>query len=197
LGAVQRSPRRRPATGAHADRSSSSTGLKLRWDIVSYDFTVSPVTVSGGGAASAKASDGSAITVTGSGTFGGGKTKVTGGGAWTTYNRAGSMTGTGKYTVKALEGFVSAPGVFGDTTGKYQLTDQIGDSANAHAGVAVLRIAYSDGSQGTLTVSSRQAGTPTSVFMGITATKSFVGYWEVEAAKSGVDGNRAIFHVLP
>jgi hypothetical protein len=72
----------------------------------------------------------------------------------------------------------------------------IGDSADAHAGLALLRVAYSDGSQGTITISSRQAGTPLSVFMGITATKGFVGYWVHQAPVAGEDGERALFHVF-
>jgi hypothetical protein len=176
--------------------TSSRAGLTIRWDIVGYDFQATPVTVSPGGRASAKASDRSAITLTGSGTFGGGATKVTRGGNWTTLGPGGRMTGSGTYKVKTLIGFFAAPGTFGDASGKYQLVDQIGDSANAHAGLLILRVVYSDGSQGTLTISSRQAGTPLSVFMGITATKGFVGYWLLQPARAGVDGNRALFHVL-
>jgi hypothetical protein len=153
------------------------------------------VTVSAGGSASAKASDRSAIALTGSGTFGGAATKVAGGGNWTTLGPTGRATGSGTYKVTALIGFFAAPGSFGDTSGKYQLVDQIGDSADAHAGLAVLRVAYSDGSQGTITISSRQAGTPASVFMGITVTKGFVGYWLHQAPADGVDGERALFHV--
>jgi hypothetical protein len=184
------------AVGAPATSVSSPAALKLRWDIVSYNFAVTPVTVSTGGKASAKASDRSTITLTGSGTFGGAATNVTGGGNWTTLNPAGRTTGSGTYTVKELVGFFAAPGTFGDPTGTYQLADQIGNSTSAHAGLAILRIAYSDGSQGTLIISSRQAGTPSSVFTGITATKDYVGYWLLQAAKAGVDGNRTLFHVV-
>src|SRR5712692_8722055 len=41
----------------------------VRWDLVSVDFTASPVTVSAGGSAAALANDGSLIKLTGSGTF--------------------------------------------------------------------------------------------------------------------------------
>jgi hypothetical protein len=79
-------------------QTSSRAGLTIRWDIVSYDFQATPVTVSPGGSASAKASDGSAITLTGSGTFGGGPTKVSGGGTSRTFARSGRMTGDGTRT---------------------------------------------------------------------------------------------------
>ena len=181
--------------GARVRASSESAvaGLRIRWDIVSYNFATTPVTVSAGGEASAKASDRSAIVLTGSGVFGGAPTNVSGGGKWTTLGPTGAVTGSGTYQAKVLVSFYAAPGVFGDATGRYQLADQISDPAAAHAGLATLRIAYSDGSQGVLTISSRQAGTPPSVFMGITATKGSVGYWIHQAAEPAVDGERTLF----
>ncbi len=170
--------------------------IRFRWDIVSYTFGAAPVTVSMGGKASAKASDRSTIVLTGTGTFGGTPTNVTGGGTWTTLGSTGGVIGAGTYKVKALIGFFAAPGSFGDVTGTYQLSDQIGDSADAHAGLALLRIAYSDGSQGILTISSRQAGSPPSVFMGITATKGFAAYWIHQPPVPDVDAERALFHVV-
>jgi hypothetical protein len=106
------------------------------------------------------------------------------------------MTGSSTYKVKALVGFFAAPGAFGDAGGKYQLVDQVGGSAVARAGLALLRVAYSDGSQGTVTISSRQAGTPLSVFMGITVTKGFVGHWVHQAPVAGEDGERVLFHLV-
>jgi hypothetical protein len=75
--------------------------------------------------------------------------------------------------------------------------DTIGDRADSRAGLAILRISYSDGSRGTLTVSCHLQGTPASVFEGITASKSFIDYWSREADVPGVDANRTIFHVVP
>jgi hypothetical protein len=173
----------------------SGTGLTIRWDIVSYDFQATPVTVSAGGDASSKAPDRSGIQLSGSGTFGGAPTNVTGGGDWTTFGANGRASGSGTYTVKALLEFFAAPGVFGDASGQYQLVDRIGDSAEAHPGLALLRVAYSDGSQGVLTISSRQAGTPATVFMGITATKGYVAYWIHQPPEPGVDGERTLFHI--
>lgn len=184
------------AARARAGDLPRATGLTIRWDVASYNFSAAPVSVSAGGRASARASDGSRITFTGSGTFGGSPGGVTGGGAWTTVDPQGNVTGSGTYEVKALVSFVGAPGTFGEATGKYLLIDQIGDSADAHAGLAVLRIAYSDGSPGSLVVGSRLVGTPPPVFVGITATKGFVAYWQREAPAAGKNANRALFHLV-
>ena len=174
-----------------------SARLTFRWDIVSDDFSARPVTVSMGGKATASASDDSKITLTGAGTFGGRPTNVTGGGSWQIADANGNQTGSGTYKVKSLVAFVVAPGTFGDPTGRFALADQIGNSADAHAGLAVLRVAYSDGSQGILVLSSFQVGTPPPRLMGITATKGFVAYWQRQAPRVGVDGNRTLFHVTP
>src|SRR5712691_6073557 len=68
--------------------SAFADGDHVRWDIISVNFPpASPLTVSAGGIAMAKANDGSQITLTGSGTFkapGNSQEKnATGGGAWT------------------------------------------------------------------------------------------------------------------
>ena len=62
-----------------------------------------------------------------------------------------------------------------------------------------------DGSKGILVVSCDlpgnpppgPAGSPDSLFEGITASKGFVDYWNRSAPAPGVDGNRTIFHVIP
>jgi hypothetical protein len=41
------------------------------------------------------------------------------------------------------------------------------------------------------------AGSPHSIFEGITASKGFVDYWNRAAPVPKVDGNRTLFHVLP
>ena len=77
--------------------------------------------------------------------------------------------------------------------------DVTGVAADARAGLAVLRIAYSDGDQGVLVVSCDQPGTPTNlpIFEGITVTKGFVDYWNRVAPESVPPfGNRTTFHVL-
>jgi hypothetical protein len=76
--------------------------------------------------------------------------------------------------------------------------DLIGDPAERSAGLVVLRVAYSDGEQGTLVVSCHLVGTPDSVFEGITASKGFVDYWNREAPVGGFapgNANRTLFHV--
>jgi hypothetical protein len=41
------------------------------------------------------------------------------------------------------------------------------------------------------------AGSPDTLFEGITASKGFVDYWNRAAPVPNVDGNRTLFHVLP
>ncbi len=61
----------------------------------------------------------------------------------------------------------------------------------------MVRIAYSDGSEGTLVVSCHIVGTPDAVFEGVTASKGFVEYWNREAppAPPG-NADRTTFHVV-
>jgi len=166
--------------------------ITIRWDLISLDFSTNPVTAREGGIASARAQDGSKITLTGQGTFDSfdPTDDVTGGGKWTTFDPRGERTGSGDYQVVGLVSFIGAPGRTG-------VIDTIGDRADSRAGLAILRISYSDGSRGTLTVSCHLQGTPASVFEGITASKSFIDYWNRELDVPGVDANRTIFHVVP
>ncbi len=161
----------------------------VRWDIVH----VIPPNVTAGGMASALAQDGSQITVTGSGTFAiddGELENPRGSGTWTTTDPSGTVTGTGTFVVTEAVVFKVAPGTFPSG-----LNDMIGNSANARPGFAVLKIAYSDGSKGTLDVSCSLVGTPASVGEGITASKGFVNFFNRSAPVSGVDANRTLFHV--
>jgi hypothetical protein len=155
-------------------------GTRVRWDLVSASATG---VISPGGQEEAKANDGSTITMTGSGTFVPGKpAKVTGGGVWTA---TGSVAGNGTYQVTRLVSFTKAPGTLSG------VTDAIGNLADASAGLVVLRIAYSDGSHGVLTVSCMlPVGSPKSMFEGITATKGFVDFWNT------VPVNGTLFHIL-
>src|SRR5262249_52533382 len=99
-------------------------------------------------------------------------------------------TGNGNYRVTALVIFTLAPGT------PPLPHDNIGNLADNRAGLAILRIKYSDGSKGTLVVSCHLVGTPDSVFEGITASKGFVDYWNRQAppAPPG-NANRTTFHV--
>jgi len=165
--------------------SAKTAGLQnalMRWDIISVDFVT--LTASAGGTASAFANDNSKITLTGTGTFrsNSGKSQaVTGGGTWET------STGSGTYEVTGFVSFVVAPGTFP------LAHDNIGNPADARAGLAVLKISYDDGSDGVLIVSCTIAGTPAAVFEGITATKAYVDYLRPDVP--GND-NRTVFHVL-
>jgi len=173
-----------------------SQAAHIRWDIVHFT-SFSPPTFEAGGFASAHANDTTTITLTGSGTFvapaGGGGTSsaATGGGMWETFDASGVSTGTGMYQVTGLVRWEEAPGSSGSGT-----IDNIAPIANARAGLAVLRIEYSDGEHGVLTVSCALAGTPDSVFEGITASKGFVDYWNRVAPLPNIDGNRTNFHVV-
>lgn len=174
-------------------KGPSGKNALMRWDIVSVDFATG--TVSAGGQASARAEDGSKITLTGAGTFRsnpGKSQNVTGGGNWTTFAPDGTtVTGSGTYRVSRFVSFVLAPGT------PPLPNDAIGRRENIRAGLLHVRIAYSDGSKGVLVVSCHLVGTPDSVFEGITASKGFVDYWNREAppAPPG-DANRTLFHVL-
>ena len=168
------------------------TGLTIRWDIISLTGGAPPGPINAGGVSSAHAPDGTKITLKGSGTFGGLSTRVTGGGDWTTYDPSGAQSGSGTYKVVSLVSFIQAnfqspPPVF---------VDNIGDANHKGAnGTAVLRIAYSDGSQGVLTVGCHGPGAPPGIFEGIAVTKGYKTYYNVAAPAGGVDANRTIFHV--
>jgi len=166
---------------------------KMRWDIISVDFNTR--TGSAGGSASARANDGSKITLKGSGTFKPGDPEdVTGGGTWTTFDPSGAMTGSGTYEVKRLVKFDLAPGTFP------LATDNIGNPLDFRAGLAFLRIRYSpDGQSGILVVSCAAGGTsPPTIFEGITVSKGFVDYWNREVPPAPpADANRTNFHVVP
>ncbi len=175
----------RPA-GLSPSFSASANNHHMRWDIISVDFAT--LTLSAGGVASARANDGSKITLTGSGTYRsnpGNPQDVTGGGTWQT------STGSGTYQVTAFVRFEVADGTFP------LQHDNVGNPADVRAGLLVVRVAYSDGSEGTLVVSCHINGTPDAVFEGVTASKGFVDYWNREAppAPPG-NANRTAFHVI-
>jgi len=171
-----------PNAGTLPATAAGSQNSLMRWDLISVDFVA--LTASAGGTASAFANDNSKITLTGTGTFrsnSGNSQNVTGGGTWET------STGSGTYEVTGFVSYVVAPGTFP------LAHDNIGNPADARAGLAVLKISYNDGSDGVLTVSCTIAGTPAAVFEGITATKGYVDYLRPDVP--GND-NRTVFHVL-
>jgi hypothetical protein len=163
-------------------------GIRVRWDIISVDFSTG--TLSPGGVASARANDGSKITLTGSGTFStdGG---TNGGGNWTTFNSEGAETGSGTYRTKGLVIWVPAPGT------PPLPHDNVGDREDESAGLVVLKVRYSDDTAGVLSFSCHLKGTPDTVFEGITTTKGNIDYWNREAPPPPPgNANRTNFHVL-
>lgn len=178
------------AWAAHVD--------KIRWDIPIVDFATSPLTLLPGGHSSAIANDGTSITLKGSGTFRPNSSKprdVTGGGTWETFAEDGvTVTGSGTYQVTGLVSFVLAPA----PSPPAPFIDTICSDCMLHSGLALLRIAYSDGSQGVLVLSCNTPGegTPESVFEGITVTKDSIDYWNRHNPVPGVDGNRTLIHIL-
>ena len=119
---------------------------------------------------------------------------VTGGGKWQTFDATNVSTGSGTYQVTGFVSFVVAPGNLPSPP----ITDGVtGVAADARAGLAVLRIAYSDGDQGVLVVSCDLPGTPANLplFEGVTVSKGFVDYWNRAAPQSVAPfGNRTAFH---
>lgn len=177
-------------------RAHDDDDVRIRWDIVNI-FTANGATAGGEASAEANQPTNSTpdfrITVKGSGTFpatGGPSNDVTGGGSWVVRNRLGVITGSGTFKVTGLVRWDVAPGTFPP------INDNIGDRDDARAGLAVLRVRYSDGKRGILIVSCHLVGTPDSVFEGITASRGFVDFWDAEEPVAGVDGNRTLFHVV-
>ncbi len=162
----------------------------VRWDIISLAFTTPP-TASAGGIAFASADATHTIRLTGSGTFvapasGGTSGAATGGGTWETFV-SGVSTGSGTYSVASLSSWQFA---------NFQLpvlNDLIGTGgAN---GNAILRIEYSDGSEGVLGVGCHGPGAPAGIQEGVIATKDFLTYWTAQPPAPGVDANRTSFHI--
>jgi len=111
---------------------------------------------------------------------------------WETFDESGASIGTGTYQVTGLVRWEEAPGSIPST-----ISDLIDPAVDGHSGLAVLRVEYSDGERGVLVVSCHLAvGTPNTVFEGITASKSFVDYWNRATPVPMVDGNRTVFHTV-
>jgi hypothetical protein len=141
----------------------------------------------------ADAEDGSTITVTGHGTFPNVdrcSPVVTGGGTWhidrkTTDTRC--FTGGGNYRVTELLSWQAAAG------GTLPIPDDTNDKGKPSAGLAILRIEYSNGQQGTLTVSCDLPGAPECMFEGITASMAHEDFWSHH--KPTANDGRTLFHI--
>jgi hypothetical protein len=171
-----------------ASAASSGGAQHVRWDIISTTG-IPPGPLNPGGHASAMAPDGDTITLTGSGHFvapksGKGSGAVDGGGTWST-----SSGGSGTYKVTALVSWVLA----NDQT-NVGFVDNIDEGTRTN-GTAVLKIAFSDGSSGVLTVGCHGPGAPPGIFEGIATTKGYKTSYNVPAPVPGVDAGRTIFHV--
>ncbi len=167
----------------------------VQWDILSLNTTTTPPTLSPGGVAFAAASNPNTLTIklTGAGTFvspasGGSSHAVTGGGTWETFSGMTS-TGSGTYQVVELVSWQFANFQAGT------FIDLIGNTNQRANGNAVLRIEYSDGSEGILGVGCHGPGAPNGILEGVIASKGFVTYWTGQQPVGGVDANRTIFHV--
>jgi len=181
-------------TALAAPASGDEDADHVRWDIISLGFT--PLTFNPGGFSDAKDPSNRKIRLKGAGTFiapasGGISSAVSGGGTWETFSAAGVSTGSGTYRVTGL-----ASWRFANMQSQTPVfIDNIGNTAERANGTAVLLIAYSDGSRGTLGVGCHGPGAPDGIVEGVIATKGFVTYWTAEAPAPGVDANRTIFHV--
>ena len=144
--------------------------------------------------AAAQTPQGATITLTGSGTFvapngsNGGSGAVTGGGTWQT------SSGSGTYEVKELVTWQLA-NLQPLLVGGRAVTDNTGDTTKRANGTAVLRIEFSDGQSGVLTVGCHGPGAPAGIFEGIATTKGFTTYYNVPAPLPLVNSGRTIFHV--
>ena len=171
-----------------ASAASSGEAQHVRWDIISTTG-IPPAPLNPGGHPSATAPNGDTITLMGSGHFvapasGGGSSAVDGGGTWST-----SSGGSGTYEVTALVSWERA-----NDQANVGFVDKIDEGTRTN-GTAVLKIAFSDGSSGVLTVGCHGPGAPPGIFEGIATTKGYKTYYNVPAPASGVDAGRTIFHV--
>lgn len=186
------------AVGIPAEAVADDEGHRVRWDIVSIDFTKG--CANPGGHASASAQDGARITLTGSGTFPNVRNRcrhdVTGGGTWSIAHGSDPrcFMGHGTYRVVDLLSWTPA-------ATKFPLPcDNIGEIEDATSGLVKLRVAYDNGTHGVLTVSCHLAvgasGAPACIFEGITASMEWEDFWKNEPPAAGVDANRTVFHFV-
>ena len=186
--------------GAPGPSAYGSEGTRIRWDIVQISMSGSVITVFPGGISTSVAAlipaqgtgDDSTITLTGEGTFEPGEShEVTGGGTWATAQKDGTPIASGHYRVTQLLFWKLSPSNFAATG----IVDGFGEPEDVVTGLAVLRVHYSDGEDGIVTIScSFGPPTPAAVFEGTTATKGFIDYSN-PTSKNGLDGN-TFFHLL-
>jgi hypothetical protein len=98
------------------------------------------------------------------------------------------LTGSGTYDVTELVSWHFS----NFSTGSF--IDLIDDGERAN-GVAVFRIAYSDGSEGVLGLGCHGPGAPNGTLEGVIASKGSVTYWDGQPPLPAVNTNRTLFHV--
>ena len=176
---------------------ASAEPTHVRWDIATVPCTgpnnTYPCTLNPGGSATAMALDCSlpptppstnppfgctTITLTGSGTFvlpenEESSNEVTGGGTWKVVAADGTVT-SGRYVVTQLILWRKSSPLTVPECGTCETTDNIGELMEATGGVAILLVAYSDGTKGVLELGCSGLIDPFSVTEGVTATKSIV-----------------------
>jgi hypothetical protein len=183
-----------PVLDALAPRASArSGGTIVRWDLISVDFTTTPPTLKPGGVARASIDADNKIEFTGVGFFlalpsGEPTDLVTGGGTWKTSGPLGGANGT--YEVVEL---LNWQGIQNPNSPVF--TDVIDTRLLESGGNAILRIRYSDGSEGILGIGCSQADSIEGILEGVIATKGYLTYWNREAPTAGVDGDRTLFHI--
>jgi len=174
------------AAFADGGNGGNEGGRRIRWDLVE----LSPPDVRAGGDDTASSEGEFTLTLTGSGTFRPEHSgQVTGGGTWRTTNP--DVPGNGTYRVTALVSWVQAPGHLPPP-----FVDHIGTLADTRAGLAILRIKYSDGLEGVLFVSCNLSGTPPTVDEGINGSRGFVNFFMPAPPTTGKHSNRTLFHML-
>jgi hypothetical protein len=185
--------------GASRVSAEDGDGTKLRWDIFQLkDITATSATIAAGGISTSQATfypaqlagDNSTITLSGSGTFTvDERHDVTGGGTWETAAADGTLTGRGTYRVTELVFFQLGAG----TLAGAPFIDALGNLDDTRAGLAVLRVDYSDGTNGMVVVVCNIAGPPAAI-EGTTATKGVVDYSN-PLIPNGTTGN-TLFHAI-
>jgi hypothetical protein len=163
----------------------------VRWDIATVTCQPDgsyPCTLSTGGSATAMAGDCSllipglagcsTITLKGSGSFvapphGGSSSAATGGGTWKVVAGDGTTTG-GIFVVTELVQWQKAEPLAVPECGTCETIDNIGNLSEATGGLAVLRVAYSDGTAGVLTLMCSGLPDPFAVTEGVIASKSVI-----------------------
>jgi hypothetical protein len=180
--------------GQQANSAQNAPGHKYQWDFIQISVvgSVATITAGGMGIASGEPPVGN-ITITGEGTFVvGSPDQVTGGGTWSV-----STGSSGTFKVTQLISFVQDPGTILTVFKGSGITvhDKIdGGATDSRAGVAILRVHYSDGSDGVLTFVCNLTGA--AGFEGITMTKAGVDYFLPSDPLAATPVGVTLFHII-